>query len=882
MDRKSYCPRASVVYAQWLTSYCRTETGQLLTSLRPPGDNDWNYLRERDELSPFLRWIPRGPNLFECSVLPGWPAKVASNMEDGSYATKDLFEPHPTLPRAWKYVARRDDTIKLINGEMFNPVSTEGAIRSSKDVAEAVIFGLGRDKAGVLIFPAPSTACKTETEILDAVWPVIETANQNVEAYGRISREMIKILPTEAECPKTDKGSIIRQAIYKQFAQEIDEVYDRSDSASAEVKKMTLDELKDFIRHRVLAMLQSTMNITSLEDSTDFFQLGVDSLQSIQLRSDIIRMVDIGQAKLRQTVVFDYPSVDQLSSYLFTLSSGSEVQVEQPVEVEMRALINKYSQKSRRQQSEAAPPRSSILVTGVTGSLGAHIVAKLAGDPTVKSIFCLARARSDEDALARVRSSLRARKLYNTMSPAQRSKIVALASNLADAKLGLSDKAYELVKKDLRTVIHSAWAVNFNMRLSSFESDNIAGVAHLMDLCRAVDESEPANFNFCSSVSTVTRCTVNPIPERAPELEWAQTMGYAQSKSVVENLCCEEARSQGSQKPVTTRVLRIGQIIADTQNGVWNDTEAIPLMLQSAVTIGALPKLKETPAWLPVDTVAQAIIDLSLSEAGHLVANVVNPRSFDWTKDLLPALKAAGLEFEELEPREWVQKLRNSNADPVANPPVKLVDFFATKYDKTEFAAPKSFATETACQYSPALASAAILDRDHVVKFINHFQANSWGPRKAAATPKKAVILVEGQDAASSASIAASISSHQQLPYIDGDSLRPRSCAANKSLDGDELTQWVRRVNDQVRMTLTELEYDAVMLRCSQLSRDQKDNLRSAVESDDVARLCTLALQTPDSPGLEDIGGDVIPVSTQGSLEETLSEAKWALGVFGF
>lgn len=862
-------------------THCRTETGQLLTSLRPAGDDEWNYLRERDELSPFLRWIPRGPNLYECSVLPGWPAKVASNMEDGSYATKDLFEPHPTLPRAWKYVARRDDTIKLINGEMFNPVLTEGTIRSSKDVAEAVIFGAGRDRPGILIFPAPSLARKAQAEILDAVWPVIEAANKDVEAYGRISRDMIKLLPVNAECPKTDKGSIIRQAIYRKFAIEIDEIYDHSDSASAEVRKMTVDEIRDFVRQMILSMLpQSTRDAASFNDDTDFFLLGLDSLQSIQLRGDILRTVDICQIKLRQTVIFDYPSVNQLSSYLSSLTSGFEIQAEQSVEAEMRSLIDKYS-KRMCHGLEAASPRSSVLVTGVTGSLGAHIVAKLAQDPSVKSIFCLARARSDEDALARVRSSLCVRKLYTAMSPSQRNKIVALASDLAHPRLGLSDDAYDAVRKDLRTVIHSAWAVNFNMRLSSFESGNITGAAHLMDLCRAVDGSEPASFNFCSSVSTVSRCPINPIPECVPEVEWAQNMGYAQSKSVVENLCYEEAK--GHKKVITTRVLRIGQIIADTRHGIWNDTEAIPLMLQCAVTIGALPKLKETPAWLPVDTVAQAILDISLSEeAGHVVANVANPRCFDWTQDLLPALKAAGLEFEELEPREWVQKLRDSSSDPVANPPIKLVDFFASKYDKTEFQPTKTFATETACRYSRALAFAPILDRDHVAKFVNHFKSTSWSMGKEASS-KKMVILVEGRDALSS-STAASIASHQQLPYIDGDSLRTRAdSVAGKILDEGQYAGWLQRVDAQARMTLTELGYDAVVLRCSCLGKSRRDLLRGVIEANGLARLCGLALQTMNSPELdgEDDGEamDLIPVTIrdEASTKELLGEAKWAL-----
>jgi long-subunit acyl-CoA synthetase (AMP-forming) len=127
--------------------------------------------------------------------LLGWPAKVASNQPDGSYATNDLFEPHPTVDKAWKYIARLDDTIALVNGEKFNPVMMEGTIRSHKAVTETVVFGSGRPSLGILIVPSPAVQSMSQNEIVDLIWPVIEAANRTAEAYAIISREMIHILP---------------------------------------------------------------------------------------------------------------------------------------------------------------------------------------------------------------------------------------------------------------------------------------------------------------------------------------------------------------------------------------------------------------------------------------------------------------------------------------------------------------------------------------------------------------------------------------------------------------------------------------------------------------------------------------------------------------
>ncbi|OBR12923.1 Male sterility protein [Colletotrichum higginsianum IMI 349063] len=884
--------------------YGATEVGQLMTSFRPPNDKAWNYVREHDKLTPYLKWIPRGPNLFECCVLPGWPAKVATNQDDGSYCTKDLFEPHPAIPGAWKYIARLDDTIALVNGEKFNPVHMEGTIRSNRNITECVIFGVGRPSLGALVVPAPTLAGKTEDEILDVVWPVVEGASRSVEAYARVSRNMIKLLPHDCAYPRTDKGSVIRQAFYKRYAEDIDRVYDSADASSGDLKRMGVDELKGFVRDGIVQTLAKKVQ---LDDDTDFFSLGLDSLQAIQLRSDILRTVDVGGNKLGQTVVFDHPSINKLSAYLASLGTGEGIEAEAPVESEMRELIEKYGDFAPVESA----PRSSIAVTGVTGSLGAHIVTKLAADPSVKTIYCLTRASSDADAARRVKSSLVQRRLYHALPAASRRKLVALAADLADPKLGLSDDAYRQVKQDLRLVIHAAWSVNFNMRLSSFEKSNIAGVKHLIDLCRQAggddagsSSSAPASFNFCSSVSTVVRSTTLPVPESVPDLEWAQGMGYAQSKVVAEHLCARATKAG-----IKARVLRIGQIVADTRHGVWNATEAIPLMLQTAITVGALPKLSETPSWLPVDTVAQGVVDISLSEADGVFANVANPKMFSWSDDLLPALRAAGLEFEEVEPKEWVRRLRASNPDPTANPPIKLVDFFASKYDKDEFAPSKTYVTDNACSLSPALAQAPVLDQQLVDNFVRYFKTNHWVKQGRDAV--KTVVMVAGPCGSGKSTLATSLASWLGAPFVEGDSLHSKvsveKMGGNVALTDEDRSSWLNRIGKRALEALEDLGYDSVVVSCSALRKAYRDTLREAVAKRDGVDIVFLDLQCrPDTlvrrinerkghymlasmvegqvevyeaAGLGEL--DVLPVEAEGTPEEVFEESKWLLGQIG-
>ncbi|KAF4468798.1 male sterility [Fusarium albosuccineum] len=801
--------------------YGATEVGQLMTSFRSEGDKAWNYVRENDKVAPFLKWVPRGPNLYECCVTDGWPAKVQSNQPDNSYATKDLFEPHPTIPRAWKYIARIDDTIVLVNGEKFNPLAMEGSIRSNKNIKEAVVFGAGRPYLGILVVPAERWAGASEDEILQAVWPVVESANHSADAFARISKGMIKLLPWDCEYPRTDKGSVIRQACYKSFKNVIDEAYDLEDVISGDLKQMDISELQAFIKQLVVETL--SLSEAPTEDA-DFFTMGLDSLQAIQMRSSILKAVDIGGKKLGQNVVFEHPSIQNLSQFLLELRLGQDSTKTAPIEQEMSQLIEKYGV-----FTETKP--SAVVITGATGSLGAHVVAKLAADDSIDRIYCLVRASDDAQALSRVKESMLQRRVYHSLPLEARRKIVALPSDLSGAHLGLPEETYLAISDNLRSVIHCAWSVNFNMQLSSFEKGNIAGVKHLINLCQAAQPS--ASMNFCSSVSTCSRATTVPVPEAAPPLEWAQGMGYAQSKSVSEHICAKAA-----QQGVTARVLRVGQIVADTQNGVWNAQEAVPMMMQTAVTIGALPKLKETPSWLPVDVVASAVADISLSDAGSVFTNVANPRTFDWTNDLLPALRQAGLVFDELEPKEWVQRLRDSTPDPTVNPPIKLVDFFASKYDKDEFAPSKAFATDRACQLSPALANAAVLDQDMVNKFVSFFLETSWKPRVKDSAPTKVATIIAGPCGSGKSTVGAAVSSSQNIPFVEGDSLHTRS-AVEKMQSGTPLTDedrssWLNRICGRAQETLFDLDYDSVIVSCSALTAAYRAVIRQQLQKQGV------------------------------------------------
>lgn len=240
-------------------------------------------------------------------------------------------------------------------------------------------------------------------------------------------------------------------------------------------------------------------------------------------------------------------------------------------------------------------------------------------------------------------------------------------------------------------IIHSAWAVNFNVGVQSFEAEHIAAVHHLLHLTSSAPRRP--RFYFASSVSVVGG---TPRPGRVGEgpvadMAHVQRTGYGRSKYVAESIVLAAARAG-----VRARVLRIGQLVGDTASGTWNTSEGVPLMMQTAATLGALPEVDEEMSWLPVDWAARIIAEvcgvrsntapMATDEEAmgrtDLVYHVLNPNRFHWTRDMLPALKAAGLNFESLPTDQWMARLRASDRDPKKNPPIKLLDWFEGKYGK--------------------------------------------------------------------------------------------------------------------------------------------------------------------------------------------------------
>lgn len=299
---------------------------------------------------------------FEFVYLKEYTSRIVTNSDDppDSFHSKDIFTPHASIPRAWKYLGRLDDRVTLINGEKVLPLPIEGRIRQAALVKEAVVFGIERSIPGLLLFRAEAAKTLSDEAFISSVWPEVEVTNHLAEGFSQIGRDMIVPMPAGIEIPTTDKGSVIRAQVYKMFEREIDMSYALLENRSEGTMKLDIPDLEKYLMK--LGREVVGPQLSDLHD--DLFTLGMNSLQAIQIRGSIMRDLDLGGngKKLSQNIVFEQGNLGNLAKHLDNVRLSHDFVREKPITI-IRDLISKFSVVGKSRPSASDKPRKHVIVS---------------------------------------------------------------------------------------------------------------------------------------------------------------------------------------------------------------------------------------------------------------------------------------------------------------------------------------------------------------------------------------------------------------------------------------------------------------------------------------------------------------------------------------
>ncbi|WP_334064471.1 AMP-binding protein [Limimaricola cinnabarinus] len=165
--------------------------------------------------------------------------------------------------------------------------------------------------------------------------------------------------------------------------------------------------------------------------------------------------------------------------------------------------------------------RPGLLLTGATGFLGGHVLARAARDlPPGHVVYCLVRDKR-RDARERLDAAARAHGVAAD-------RYVMVPGALDAPRFGLGEAAHEALAGSVSSVVHCAAMVNMAVGRAEMLEWSARGIETVLAFCRAAG----ADLRFTSS-SAVFPDRGGPWPE-APARTWEGCTGYGAAKIAAE------------------------------------------------------------------------------------------------------------------------------------------------------------------------------------------------------------------------------------------------------------------------------------------------------------------------------------------------------------
>lgn len=697
--------------------------------LTPPslGPNDWRYVQFHPSVGAVFEPVADG--VYELVMrrdenLPQVCFSILGQEALREYRTKDLFQPHPSVPDAWCWRARADDIIVFLNGEKTNPVSMEHHVvaQNAGVVSGALVIGTQRFQAALLIEPTVVGEEPLDTtqqaELIESIWPSIQEANKAAPAHARVEKALILILP--GPLLRAGKGTIQRAASIAQYRSDIDALYSNADIVNGEdedeqgatvsfIDMADTESVNRFINKSVGTVTGWVSTETQERETANFFDRGMDSLTALQL----LRILRRGfhRPDLGLSTIYSNPTISQLQA---AITSGTSASKDDDLQL-MQPLLKTYGetiqqiQKPRSPRAEFKSPDKVVtaVLTGSTGTVGTFLLHALLARPQIKHVVCLNRGQ--DGGRAAQTSRLAAAGIELRQQDQQR--VTFLQTDLSQPLLGLDGVKYCELRGQVGLIIHNAWPVNFNLGLADFQPQ-FAGLVNLFRLAAETTLDHTPRVVFISSVSAVGGLAAGldePVPEEVfTSFDTPYANGYARSKFLSELMCDAAARRLG----LDTMVFRVGQVAGAVRRpeGEWNRTEWLPSLVTGSKEMASIPdnlgpQFSEID-WIPSDILADVLADVALSQSenpqaelephgptdheagGARVFNIRNPCTTTW-ESLLPTIIEAiktptgsDLESAVVTPSEWLARLTETERKTVgdgpklSNPAIRLLEFY--------------------------------------------------------------------------------------------------------------------------------------------------------------------------------------------------------------
>ncbi|CAG2053402.1 unnamed protein product [Timema podura] len=443
--------------------------------------------------------------------------------------------------------------------------------------------------------------------------------------------------------------------------------------------------------HIVAAIWCRVLELQVIDVQENFFDLGGHSL--LDLLSEMNEQLGLD---LIISDLFSHPTVYSMAGFIDDpqVTSGETVKLDLNAEVERHDQGKSLMDISLRafwrsfQLSHAKFRRDKVLLTGVTGFVGAFILKELLTS-TKATVYCLVRETPGSTPLQRIKDTLweygilRKGAQADEMDKKIEARVVPIKGDIALVNLGMSEDDYMYLSYEVDSIIHAAAMVNLVYPYRALHGANVLGTENVILFALEHKIKPIHHISFFPEESDSCDCSTNAVFPCAKEEYYEDddmskypdklTSGYAQSKWVSEQLVLR-AKARG----LPIAIYRCGNVAGSREEPCWNKLDFTLLMLQGCLLTMSAPDIDWQIELTPVDFVCKMIVGLtqdimhSIGKTFHLI----NTSSMD-CRDLWQLLRVQGFPVKIVPYQTWYSNVKtgaqNGEINRADNPLTSLL-----------------------------------------------------------------------------------------------------------------------------------------------------------------------------------------------------------------
>jgi fatty acid CoA ligase FadD9 len=650
-----------------IEGYGSTEAGAVFVDgvVRRPPVTDYKLVDVPD-LGYFSTDLPhpRGELLVKTTQLfPGYykrPEVTAAMFdEDGFYRTGDIVA--ETAPDHLQYVDRRNNVLKLSQGEFVTVSKLEAAFLGSPLVHQIYLYGnSARPYLLAVVVPTAEAAAGHDAAELKAL--IGESLQDVARATGLQSYEIPRDFLIETTPFTVENGLLtgIRKLAWprlkERYGAVLEQLYtDLADGQADELRALRQSGADAPVLATITRAADALLGAAAadLQPDAHFTDLGGDSLSALtfaNLLNEIFEIeVPVG------VIVSPANDLQAIAGYIEAeRSSGSKrptfASVHGAGATEAHAsdlTLDRFIDAATLAAAPHLPGPSgeirTVLLTGATGFLGRYLALEWLERMSLVGgkVIALVRARNDEDARLRLDATFDSGdpQLLAHYRELAAGHLEVIAGDKGEESLGLDAKTWQRLADTVDLIVDPAALVNHVLPYRELFGPNAVGTAELI---RIALTTKVKPFVYVSTIGVGAGIPLGQFvedgdirsisPTRAVDDSYAN--GYGNSKWAGEVLLREANELCGL--PVS--VFRCDMILADTTyGGQLNLPDMFTRMILSLVATGIAPASFYEPDadgnrqrahydGLPVEFIAEAISTLGAHVTeGFETYHVMNP-----------------------------------------------------------------------------------------------------------------------------------------------------------------------------------------------------------------------------------------------------------------